>query len=251
MSETLAGRIALVTGVVGGIGAAIAQALAEAGATALVTDQPGNAFEHTRKKLGFPGIAADLGDRASVCSLTELIRADHGDPAILVNAAGGVCHQVHQPIEDISETDWRSIFAANVDSAFFLAQALAPSMREQGFGRIITISSGAGFRPSLTGIQAYTSAKHALIGLTRQLSAELGPHGITVNSIAPGFVLSNPATEKQWQSYGPDGQKKLLERLHTRRLGRPEDIAAAALFLSGDDASWITGQVISVDGGAG
>ncbi len=249
MSGVLAGRTALVTGVVGSIGAAIAGSLAEAGATVLVTDQPGTDFENAKKTLNLPGIAADLGDRSSVLELAASIRTDHGDPDILVNAAGGVCGQVHQPIDQVSETDWRTIFAANVDSAFFLAQALAAPMRENGFGRIVTISSGAGLRPSLTGIQAYTAAKHALIGLTRQLSAELGPHGVTVNSIAPGFILSNPATLRQWQSYGAEGQMQLLQRIHMRRLGRPEDIASAALFLVGDAAGWITGQVIGVDGG--
>ncbi len=251
MSTAFDGRTALVTGVVGGIGAAIAKALAETGAKVLVTDRPDPAFDHANELLGLPGLAADLGDQASVRSLVAAVRADHGDPDILVNAAGGVQGQVRQPIEDVSETDWRTIFAANVDSAFFLAQALAPPMREKGFGRIVTISSGAGLRASLTGIQAYTAAKHALIGLTRQLSAELGPHGITVNSIAPGFILSNPATQQQWESYGKAGQEQLLQRIHTRRLGHPTDIAAAALFLAGGDAGWITGQVISVDGGTG
>lgn len=251
MSTALDGRMALVTGVAGGIGAAIAQALAEAGAKVLVTDRPGPEFDHARETLGLPGLAADLGDQTSVRSLVTAIRADDGNPDILVNAAGGVQGQVHQPIEEVSETDWRQIFAANVDSAFFLAQALAPPMRKKGFGRLVTISSGAGLRASLTGIQAYTAAKHALIGLTRQLSAELGPSGITVNSIAPGFILSNPTTQEQWESYGKVGQEQLLRRIHTRRLGRPEDIAAAALFLAGDDAGWITGQVIGVDGGTG
>ncbi len=249
MSGQLAGRTALVTGVVGGIGAAIARSLAEAGAAVLVTDQPGADFENAKEALDLLGLAADLGDHASVQELAASIRTGHGDLDILVNAAGGVCGQVHQPIDEVSEADWRDIFAANVDSAFFLAQTLTPPMRKNGYGRIVTISSGAGLRPSLTGIQAYTAAKHALIGLTRQLSAELGPHGITVNSIAPGFVLSNPATERQWESYGAEGQLQLLQRIHTRRLGRPEDIASAALFLAGDDAGWITGQVLGVDGG--
>jgi len=84
-------------------------------------------------------------------------------------------------------------------------------MKQQKFGRIVNISSGAGLRPSLTGIQAYTSAKHALVGLTKQLSFELGPFGVTVNSVAPGFVLSNPATQRQWESYGPEGQARLEE----------------------------------------
>jgi 3-oxoacyl-[acyl-carrier protein] reductase len=122
-------------------------------------------------------------------------------------------------------------------------------MKAAGWGRIVTISSGAGLRPSLTGIQAYAAAKHALVGLTKQLSLELGPHGITVNSVAPGFVLSNPATQAQWEAYGPEGQAALVRRIHTRRLGTPEDIAAAAVFLTGQEAGWISGQILSVDGG--
>jgi 3-oxoacyl-[acyl-carrier protein] reductase len=122
-------------------------------------------------------------------------------------------------------------------------------MSAKGWGRIVTISSGAGLKPSMTGIQAYTAAKHGLIGLTKQLSVEFAPRGITVNSVAPGFVLSNPSTIQQWQRYGEEGQKRLLDRIHTRRLGHPEDIAAAACFLVSDAAGWITGQVLSVDGG--
>lgn len=111
----------------------------------------------------------------------------------------------------------------------------------------MTISSGAGLRTSLTGIHAYTASKHASVGLTKQLSLELGQHGITVNSIAPGFVLSNPATQRQWEAYGPDGQAGLVRRIHTRKLGTPEDIAAA--FLTSEEAGWISGQILSVDGG--
>jgi len=122
-------------------------------------------------------------------------------------------------------------------------------MKERGAGRIVTISSGAGLRPSLTGIQAYSAAKHALVGLTKQLALELGPAGITVNSVAPGFVLSNPNTRRQWDSYTSDQQDRLIASTHTRRLGTPDDIAAAALFLASDEASWISGQIISVDGG--
>ena len=145
--------------------------------------------------------------------------------------------------------DWRKIFEANVDSAFWLAQAVAPIMKKNGWGRIINISSGAGLRPSLTGIQAYAAAKHALVGLTRQLSWELGPFGITTNSVAPGLVLSNPSTRKQWESYSADFQQELLDNTHTKRLGVPEDIAAAVLFFASEEAGWVSGQVLSVDGG--
>ena len=122
-------------------------------------------------------------------------------------------------------------------------------MKAAGAGRIVTISSGAGLGVSLTGIQAYAAAKAGEIGLTRQLAHELGPHGITVNSVAPGFVRSNPTSERQWQAYGEATRTQMLERIAMRRLGTAQDIANAVLFLVSDHAGWITGQVISVDGG--
>src|SRR5438309_2851824 len=122
-------------------------------------------------------------------------------------------------------------------------------MKSRRYGRIVNISSGAGRSISLTGIQAYASAKAGQIGLTRQLAHELGPWGITVNNIAPGFVRSNPATERQWEAYGPDGQRALLDHIALKRLGTPGDIAYGVLFFASEYASWITGQVLSIDGG--
>jgi len=242
-------RVALVTGAAQGIGRAIAAALAEAGARVHLADIDAAGVQATAKEIGATGHAADLGSPEAAQALVRDIAARDGRLDLLVHAAGGVRGQVGRAIEEISEGDWRVIFAANVDAAFFLAQAAAPVMKQGGYGRIVTISSGAGLRPSLTGIQAYASAKHALVGLTKQLAWEFGPHGITVNSVAPGFVRSNPATERQWQSYGPEGQKKLIESIHTRRLGTPEDIASATLFFVSEQAGWISGQVLSVDGG--
>lgn len=242
-------RTAFVTGVVGGIGAAIATRLAVQGAQVVVSDLSGDALQEAAEGLGLPAVAADLGDPVSVKEMAARITMDYGSPNILVNAAGGVRNQVGTPLEEVDPDAWHSIFAVNVDASLYLSQALVPAMKTAGWGRIVTISSGAGLRPSLTGIHAYTAAKHALVGLTKQLSLELGQHGITVNSIAPGFVLSNPATRRQWDAYGPDGQTQLVGRIHTRRLGTPEDIAAAAAFLTGEEAGWISGQILSVDGG--
>ena len=172
-----------------------------------------------------------------------------GQVAILVNNAGGVLGQVGKPLETVSAKDWNDIVAVNLSAAFYTSQAVAPAMKTARWGRIINISSGAGLGPSLTGIQAYASAKAGLVNLTRQLCHELGTWNITVNCIAPGFVLSNPTTERQWQSYGEEGQKQLLENIALKHLGTPEDIANGVVFFASEMANWVSGQVLSVDGG--
>ena len=239
------GKVALVTGAAQGIGHAIGRALRDAGAKVHLADI--EAMKATERD--FICHSADLGGRAAAAALVNDVLEIEGRLDILVNAAGGVRGQVGRPIEDVSEGDWRTIFAANVDSAFWLAQSVSGPMKTNRGGRMIFIASGAGLRPSLTGIQAYTSAKHALVGLTKQLSQDLGRYGITSNAIAPGFVRSNPTTERQWESYGPEGQRRLVESIHTRRTGEADDIAHAAVFLASENAAWISGQILSVDGG--
>jgi len=187
----------------------------------------------------------DVTDRDQVASLVERI----GPVDILVNNAGGVVGQVGRPLEEVSDEDWRAVVDANLKSTFVCTRAVVPGMKAAGYGRIVNISSGAGRSVSLTGIQAYASAKAGQIGFTRQTAHELGPFGITVNSIAPGFVLSNPTSIRQWESYGEDGQRAILGNIATRRLGEPEDIANGVLFFVAEEASWVTGQVISIDGG--
>jgi 3-oxoacyl-[acyl-carrier protein] reductase len=242
-------RAVLVSGAAQGIGAAIARGFADAGARVHVADIDEQGLERTAAALGADAHVADLALPEESASVVHRVVEQETRLDILVHAAGGVCGQVGRPIEEIDEDDWREVFEANVDAAFWLAQAVAPVMKREGRGRIVFISSGAGLRPSLTGIQAYTAAKHALVGLTKQLSWELGPFGITVNSVAPGLVLSNPSSVRQWESYPAKRQRAIVESTHTRRLGQPGDIAAAVLFLASDSASWISGQVLSVDGG--
>ena len=241
------GRLALVTGAAQGIGRAIAEQLHAAGARVHIADLIEISWAAGDSR--FACHRADLGRREAAHALVERVVAAAGGLDILVNAAGGVRGQVGRPIEEVSEADWRVLFESNVDSAFWLAQAASAHMRRRGSGRMIFIASGAGLRPSLTGIQAYTAAKHAMVGLTKQLSQDLARYGITANAIAPGFVRSNPASEAQWQSYGPEGQARLVESIHTRRIGTAADIAHAAIFLASDQAAWITGEIVSVNGG--
>jgi 3-oxoacyl-[acyl-carrier protein] reductase len=246
-----AGRTVLVTGAGHGIGRAIAEAFAERGASLWVCDINAEGLDETARLCGAGTHTrrVDVTDRAAVRTFVEEAAAADGRIDVLVNDAGGVKGQVGRPLEEVAAGDWQAIVDVNLSAAFWCAQAVASSMKRAGGGRIVNISSGAGLGISLTGIQAYAAAKAGQIGLTRQLAHELGPFGITVNSIAPGFIRSNPTTERQWQAYGAEGQRRLVEGIALRRLGRVEDIAHAVLFLASDHANWITGQVLSVDGG--
>ena len=229
MTADLAGKTAVVTGTAHGIGAGIAAALRADGATVHEVDKAD----------------ADLSAEAEVADYFG--RLDGVD--ILVNSAGGVVGQTGQPLEEVTADQWHAVVDANLTTAFLCARAVAPGMKQRRWGRIINISSAAGLGVSKTGIQAYTSAKAGVIGLTRQLAHELGPHGITVNCIAPGFILSNPTTQLQWEGYGPDGQRALVEGIAMRRLGVPDDIANGVQFFAAPQSSWVTGQVIAIDGG--
>ena len=229
MSGGLAGKTAVVTGTAHGIGAGIADALRGDGADV-------------------HGVDKDLADLSAAAAVAEFF-AGVGPVNILVNCAGGVAGQVGRPLEQVSDEDWRAVLDANLTTAFLCTRAVVPGMKERRWGRIITIASTAGLGVSKTGIQAYTSAKAAQIGFTRQMAHDLGPFGITVNCIAPGFIRSNPATERQWASYGPEGQAALVAGITMRRLGKPEDIANGVQFFASERSSWVTGQILAIDGG--
>jgi 3-oxoacyl-[acyl-carrier protein] reductase len=251
MNISFEGRTVLVTGGAHGFGRAIAGAFAHRGAQVFACDVSPQELAETADVVGHGCTVSvvDVTNRELVQNWVNQALEVTGRIDVLVNNAGGVLGQVGKPVEDVGPGEWHGIVAVNLTGAFWCAQAVAPAMKAASYGRIVNISSGAGLGVSLTGIQAYASAKAGQIGLTRQLAHEFGPYGITVNNIAPGFVRSNPTTERQWDSYGPSGQEALIERIALKRLGSPADIAHAVIFFASEYAGWITGQVLAVDGG--
>jgi 3-oxoacyl-[acyl-carrier protein] reductase len=244
------GKIVVVTGAGHGFGREIARSFARLGALVFATDLSADSLTQTASAGGITVRALDLRDRPAAAAWIAQIETQTGRAIdILVNNAGGVAGQQPVPVDEVTDQDWNTIFDINVNAAFVLSRAVAPGMKRAGGGRIVNISSGAGLQPSLTGIQAYCSAKHAVIGLTRQLAHELGAFNITVNSVAPGFIRTNAATEAQWDSYGAEGQKALVERIAMKRLGAARDIANAVVFFASDLAGFVNGQVLQVDGG--
>jgi len=244
-----ANRRVVVAGAARGIGRAITQAFAERGAQVWACDL---LVEEIARLAGSrPGggeVHAGAVDVTDAGSIDRIVRTCQGAVEVLVYVAGGVRGQSAQPVEAVSPADWRAILEANLTGAFLFAKAVAPGMKRAGYGRIVTISSRAGLATSLTGIQSYAAAKHGQLGLVKQLAQELGPFGITVNSVAPGFMRTSPDYERQWEAYDPAFRAQLVERTAMRRLGTPEDVAHAVLFLASDYASFITGQVLPVTG---
>ncbi len=254
MKLDFAGKTAIVTGAAHGFGRAICIALAESGAEVWAVDiVEGEVAQTARLCVDAGGRAqgrvVDITEPDAVKQLVDEVCRSRAQVDILVNNAGGVLGQVGRPLEAVTPAQWNAIFAVNVSGAFYLCQAVAPGMKARRAGRIVNIASGAGLTISLTGIQAYASAKAALISLTRQLGHELGEWGITVNCIAPGFVRSNPNTERQWEAMGVDGQQALLKGIALKRLGTAQDIAWGVLFFASDQSGWISGQTIAIDGG--
>jgi 3-oxoacyl-[acyl-carrier protein] reductase len=253
-------RTVLVTGAAQGIGSEICSVFAAAGAHVWGSDLDASALaratERITRSLGegegsgsFRARVVDVTDGDAVEGWIEGALSEAGRIDVLVHVAGGVGGQVGRPVEEVTREEWDALLATNLTGAFLAARAVAPSMRGAGSGRIVIISSGAALRVSLTGLHAYAAAKSGQLGLVRQLAHELGRDGITVNAVAPGFVRSNPTTERQWDSYGGEGQEALVRGIAVRRLGEPADIAHAVAFLASDEAGWITGQTLQVDGG--
>jgi 3-oxoacyl-[acyl-carrier protein] reductase len=249
MKLDFTGLTVAIGGAASPIGYAIASAFVESGARVFCGDR---IALHTWPSLpdGIEKTCVDLGKADAVETWIRNTESTVDGPInILVNNAGGVAGLTPISLESVSDADWQSIITANLTTCFNLSRAVVGGMKKAGRGVIVNIGSGASERASLTGVQAYCASKHAVLGLTRQLAHELGPFGIRVNCIAPGFILTNAATDRQWSELGNAGQQALIHSIALRRLGQPVDIANAVLLIASDYASFISGEIIAVNGG--
>ncbi len=240
----LAGRVALVTGASRGIGAACALALAEAGAQVALAARSEQDLGDLAARLPTPAttFVSDLGSPGAPGDLAERVLAEHGHVDVLVNNAG---RGRNASTSRLTEEDVDELLALNLRAPMLLAGALAPGMRERGGGSIINMSSISG-QAATPGQAVYAASKAGLDGMTRSLSAEWGLHGVRVNSVAPGVIITDawaPGREV------PGMIEALDRRVSLRRWGEAEEVADVVVFLASDRARYVTGQTINVDGG--
>ena len=241
----LADRVAIVTGGAQGIGRAIAQRLHEEGATVVIADLQGH--EAAAAELDGLGVRVDVSQEADAKALAEAVLAKYGRIDALVNNAGIYSSLVPKPFEQIDVDEWRKVYDVNVLGMFLVTRAVMPAMRAAGYGRIVNIASGTPYK-GVPFLLHYVTSKGAVVAMTRAVAKEVGADGILVNTVSPGFtmsdgVLANPVQVEKLQEISL--QARLVQRDQF-----PGDIVGAVAFFCSPDADFITGQSLVVDGGA-
>jgi len=245
--------VVVVTGGASGLGKDIAAHFLISGCAVVIMDFNQDFLDAAREEMGRSGtvlaIQADVSDAAQVKTAFARAIANFGRIDVLINCAGG-SFGVSQEIEHIAEEDWDKVFDINCKGTFLCAREVIPGMKERRYGRIINFSSMAGRSRSLFGSVAYSAAKAAILGFTRQGSKELGPFNITMNAVAPGFILSGNRLREFWGTRKTEEERKaFLASVPVGRPGENHEIVKAVDFLASKDASYVTGAALDVNGG--
>jgi len=243
------GRVAVVTGAASGMGLAVSRRLAGAGHRVAMLDLDGAAAERAAEDLCAGGArvlaaVADVADRAAVDDALAKVRAELGPVGIMVTSAG---LEAFESFTDITPEAWDRMLAVNLTGTFHCLQAAMPDMLAAGWGRIVTISSSSA-QSGAARMAHYIASKGGVIGLTKALAVEYAPHGITVNTIPPGFI-DTPMVRRAEARGDVPSVDAIAAATPVRRAGTPDDIAAACAFLCSEEAGYVTGQVIGVNGG--
>ncbi|GJE00394.1 SDR family oxidoreductase [Methylobacterium isbiliense] len=244
----LKGKIAIVTGAGGGFGEGIAKRFAQEGARVAVVDLRGDAAERVAREIGEAAVAvaADVGAEGDVQRTVALTTERFGTPHILVNNAG-TTHR-NQPLMDVDEEAFDRVFRVNVKSIFYYVRAVAPAMRDNGGGVILNVGSTAGIRPR-PGLTWYNASKGAVNLMSKSLAVELAPWKIRVNALCPVMGETGLLEAFMGVPDTPENRAKFIATIPLGRMSRAEDIAATALFLASDEAAFITGVEMPIDGG--
>jgi len=245
-------RVALVTGASRGIGAATAEVLARRGARVAVSARTTSDLDQVAAQIRGGGgqalvVPCDVLDGGQVEAAVRRVVDEWGRLDILVNNAGMGTPTV--PVETILPEDWDHTVALNLKSAFLAIRAAVPVMKRQQYGRIVNVSSFAGRNFSRISGPQYSAAKAGIIGLTKHMAVELGPFGIGVNSVAPSIVLTARVKGK-WEARTAEEQQRILAGIPLRRLAQPEEVATVIAFLASDDASYVNGVCLDINGGS-
>lgn len=249
-------RVAIVTGAATGLGAAYAHAIAREGGRVVVVDvADGEGTVGKIRACGESALAlrADLTDEDDVARMVARVADEYGRVDILVNNAGGAGQQAAESeIEKIDRAHWDEIMAINLTSTMLCMKYVAPHMQRQGSGKIVNVSSRAARGTAWFGqvTPEYIAAKIGVIGLTRQVAKELGPHGINVNCLVPSFTISGPALQAAWENMTDAERSHMIEATPLRRLPDPAELASVVVFLVSDESSYVTGACLDVNGGS-